>query len=118
MEVGRLLFGSAARYDVGVWIANRPGSAFYPSSIFEETNLGFSTSLTNHAIYDRFVELEMLQLRDTHRLNSRSVFYVRTDSLLWDIFRAAGRASDAARLEEVAAMKTRWVALREQIAAW
>lgn len=119
-ELGRLLFGSAARYEVGVWIATRTEEVFYPAMIFDETGATYSTSLTNHTIFDRFVDLDMLE-PDTLNHNLRSTYYCRLDSPLWNIFRVAaaalGQASAAVMAVEMAAMKTKLLALHGRVAA-
>lgn len=84
----RSLFGSVARFKVGVWIACRSAHAFYPAMAAEE--IGYDSSLLNPSIYLRFEELGMIVLKADNPSN-RCKWYIRQDHPYWDIFRVAAR---------------------------
>lgn len=119
--MGRLLFGSGARYQVGVWIATRDEDVLFPSMIFDETGVVYSTSLTNHLIYDHFVDLDMLAPVIFPNTSQRSAYYNRLDSPLWDIFRVAStalvRIDEAVTAGHMDAIKSKLLGLRDRVDA-
>jgi hypothetical protein len=84
----RSLFGSVARFKVGVWIACRSAHAFYPAMAAEE--IGYETALLNPSIYQRFEDLGMIRLKADNN-NARCKWYERQDHSYWDIFRVAAK---------------------------
>jgi hypothetical protein len=89
-RASELLFGRKCRLAVAVWVLQHPKGRFFqseprgiehasPSNVLEELN--------------RLVGLGMLEVERPD--DSRRVYYVRTNSRLWDIIATALEAIDA-----------------------
>ncbi|MCV7034911.1 MULTISPECIES: hypothetical protein [Mycobacterium] len=89
-RASELLFGRKCRLAVAAWVLQHPKGRFFqseprgiehasPSNVLEELN--------------RLVRLGMLEVERPD--DSRRVYYVRTNSKLWDIIATAIEAIDA-----------------------
>ena len=90
-HVSELLFGRKCRLGVAAWVMQHPKGRFFQS---EPT--GIEHASTSNIIDElrKLVQLGMLEVERPD--DSRRIYYVRTDSPLWDIIAAAVAAIDAA----------------------
>lgn len=85
-EVGKHLFGRPCRLRLAIWIVQQDKPRFYQSQPPREVILqGDAAKELGHLI-----RLGMLE--EERPDDSRRVYYVRTDSPLWEIIRAAADA--------------------------
>jgi hypothetical protein len=86
-HVSKLLFGRPCRLGICVWVLQHPKGRFYQS---EPPRFPKATASNVVDELHRLVELGMLDVEEPD--DSRRIYYVRTDSALWDVVAAAARA--------------------------
>jgi hypothetical protein len=87
-RVSNDLFGRACRLPLALWILGSNKERFFQSEPPQE--LGGRTAIRQEL--ERFVGAGLLDIERPD--NENRVYYVRTDSPLWDIMRAAGDVID------------------------
>ncbi|WP_198538999.1 hypothetical protein [Mycolicibacterium wolinskyi] len=93
-HVSELLFGRKCRLAVAMWVLRHPKGRFFQS---EPRDIDHASSSNVTQELNRLVQLGMLDVE--HPEDSRRVYYVRTNSPLWDIITAAIEAIDAEAAE-------------------
>ena len=88
--MSELLFGRKCRLAVATWVLHHPKGRFFQSEPREIDHASTSNIVDEFA---RLVQLGMLEIERPE--DSRRVYYVRTNSPLWDIVTAALDAIDA-----------------------
>ncbi|MBN3458401.1 hypothetical protein JNN96_30635 [Mycobacterium sp. DSM 3803] len=89
-HVSELLFGRACRLGVAAWVLNNPKGRFFQS---EPSGIARASSTNIRDELGRLVELGMLEVERPE--DSRRIYYVRTNSPLWDVISAALNAIEA-----------------------
>lgn len=90
-NVGKALFGTPRRLRFGLWVATLPGTRERTFTVkeYKEWLVEKELSGFNNVGVDikRFIEMEMLvQVQPAERQSTRTKFYKRTTSPLWDVF--------------------------------
>lgn len=89
-RVSELLFGRKCRLAVAAWVLHHPKGRFFQS---EPRDIEHASTSNIVDELSRLVQLGMLDIERPEE--SRRVYYVRTNSPLWDIVTAALEAIDA-----------------------
>lgn len=90
--MSELLFGRKCRLAVATWVLNHPKDRFYQS---EPANSGIENASTSN-IREEIARLVALGMLDVEKPDdSRRIYYVRTNSALWDVIAAALAAIEA-----------------------
>lgn len=89
-RVSELLFGRKCRLAVAAWVLQHPKGRFFQS---EPRDIEHASTSNIVDELSRLVQLGMLDIERPEE--SRRVYYVRTNSPLWDIVTAALEAIDA-----------------------
>lgn len=89
-RVSELLFGRKCRLAVAAWVLQHPKGRFFQS---EPRDIEHASTSNIVDELGRLVQLGMLEIERPE--DSRRVYYVRTNSALWDIVTAALEAIDA-----------------------
>lgn len=82
--LARTLFGSATRYEICTWIAQRDNPVFFPAEMSAE---GGTYLASTGVVYDRLVDAGLITRISGD--GQRVCLYRRLDSPLWDVFKAA-----------------------------
>ena len=93
-HVSEVLFGRRCRLGIAIWALRHPSGRFFQSEP-PATALGASPSNVREEL-KRLVDVGMLEVERPQ--GSARVYYVRTESRLWDIIAAAIEALDDAGL--------------------
>jgi hypothetical protein len=93
-RVSELLFGRKCRLAIAAWVLQHPKDRFFQS---EPRNIEHASTSNIIEELGRLVQLGMLETERPE--DSRRVYYVRTNSPLWDIVSTALAAID----EEISA---------------
>jgi hypothetical protein len=88
-HVSELLFGRKCRLAVATWVLRHPKGRFFQS---EPRDIEHASASNITQELNRLVQLGMLDVE--HPDDSRRVYYVRTNSALWEIITAALDAID------------------------
>lgn len=94
-RISELLFGRKCRLAVAAWVLQHPKGRFFQSEASGQIEHASQSNITQE--FERLVELGMLDMERPE--DSRRVYYVRTNSPLWDVVTAALEAVDAALLD-------------------
>ncbi|WP_375486252.1 hypothetical protein [uncultured Mycobacterium sp.] len=89
-RASELLFGRKCRLAVAAWVLQHPKGRFFQS---EPRGIEHASPSNVLEELKRLVELGMLEVERPD--DSRRVYYVRTNSRLWDIIAAALEAIEA-----------------------
>jgi hypothetical protein len=89
-RVSELLFGRKCRLALAAWVMQHPKGRFFQS---EPSGIEHASSSNITDELKKWVELGMLDIERPE--DSRRIYYVRTNSPLWDIIAAALAAIDA-----------------------
>lgn len=91
-RISELLFGRKCRLAVAAWVLQHPKGRFFQSEAAGQIEHASQSNITEE--FNRLVELGMLEIERPP--DSRRVYYVRTNSQLWEAIAAVLEAVDAA----------------------
>lgn len=94
-RISELLFGRKCRLAVAAWVLQHPKGRFFQSEASGQIEHASQSNITDE--FNRLVELGMLDIERPP--DSRRVYYVRTNSPLWDAIAAVLEAVDAALVD-------------------